>query len=679
MNHPRKHRSASLTARLGIAFGFPLVALTVAMVANGLALGRAVDDNQWLLQRERVLQLVNDYSSEVLTLQSAKRAFTLTSDPRFVETAFDSLEDIRELRRKLGRATLATDAEAQMLANAEAAFQNWLNAVVLPHLAARESLPVPVVVEVANLRELALLTLLQALSSRNTEETAAQVNALALRIDKLLGSQGMPDDRRAELARVRSMLAPLAENGVTSPEDTAALEAGVRKLLDVTRDYASQDLRMRRSIVDHDESVPIDALRAQLEELIAHERSHLVARQREMQAVQHTLRIVSWFGPLFGLALLVGAILRIGKQMRFSLGEINNAARALENGQLDSRARGDGAREFSELTANFNRMAETIQRRHDESTMLMQLSETLQTCENVQQAIAIVRRLGPRLFSDADGGSMFIACEQTAELEMVASWGTGTECTVSRFNRYECWALRLGRAHENKPAHANRCEHLGPLPCASICLPLRAYGDTFGLIIVHFEKEPLQMSVIDSGTRRQFYAAAVDRISLALANIRMRTSLREQAIRDSVTGLYNRRYLQEILEQEVRHADRHKLPIGIMVVSIANLQAYKHRFGKQVSEQMLKEVAHFLADFFRAEDTAFRFDEDVFVALLTETRREDAARKANLLRREIALLADRQPSAPLPGISVDVVSYPADGGDTEAVLRSIMASAPSVA
>lgn len=142
--------------------------------------------------------------------------------------------------------------------------------------------------------------------------------------------------------------------------------------------------------------------------------------------------------------------------------------------------------------------------------------------------------------------------------------GTATELLRSQrrilnaFGPQDCWALRTGHMHVVLTGdHSAESVHAVHAGHSYLCVPLLAHGEAIG--ILHFQN-------IESGEVPQPVLLMVnmfaEQVGLSIANIRLREALRNQSIRDPLTRLYNRRYLEEMLERETRRAVRSEQGLG---------------------------------------------------------------------------------------------------------------------
>jgi len=257
-------------------------------------------------------------------------------------------------------------------------------------------------------------------------------------------------------------------------------------------------------------------------------------------------------------------------------------------------------------------------------------------------------------------------------VECAAAWGTAeADCDGALFPPEECWALQRGQVHVvQDTATGIVCGHLSqPLPTRYLCLPLMAQGDMLG--IVH-----LNDRAIDSGARpvlvneesTNLAKALAEQVALAVANLRLRETLRSQSIRDPLTGLYNRRYLEETLEREIRRAERNRHSMGILMFDIDRFKQFNDTFGHDAGDAVLREVGVLLRTRFRAEDIACRYGGEEFVVILPEAFLDDTRTRAEELR-EAAKHLHVSPRGRALGsvtVSVGVAVFPDHGvtGDT---------------
>ncbi len=161
-----------------------------------------------------------------------------------------------------------------------------------------------------------------------------------------------------------------------------------------------------------------------------------------------------------------------------------------------------------------------------------------------------------------------------------------------------------------------------------------------------------------------------DHIALALTNLRLRETLREQAVRDALTGLFNRRYLEETMEREVRRAERKGAPLGIIMLDLDHFKNFNDTFGHEAGDTLLREVGALFQANIRGSDVACRYGGEEFTLLLPDTSREVARRRAEELREAVKNLHLQHQRHNLGSITISagVALFPEHGDTAAAVM-----------
>jgi diguanylate cyclase (GGDEF)-like protein len=195
---------------------------------------------------------------------------------------------------------------------------------------------------------------------------------------------------------------------------------------------------------------------------------------------------------------------------------------------------------------------------------------------------------------------------------------------------------------------------------------MMAHGETIGLLYVEGADAGAW-----SESERRLARTLGEQAALALANLTLRETLRLQSVRDPLTGLHNRRYLEESLEREIQRAARRSTPVGVMMIDLDHFKRLNDTFGHDAGDAMLCAFADLFRGRFRGEDIVCRYGGEEFTVLLPETTLERALERAEELR---AAAAEARPSGPVQPLdpvtlSIGVASYP-QHGDTGAALLS---------
>jgi diguanylate cyclase (GGDEF)-like protein len=252
-------------------------------------------------------------------------------------------------------------------------------------------------------------------------------------------------------------------------------------------------------------------------------------------------------------------------------------------------------------------------------------------------------------------------------VEAVAVWGTPPGERF--FAADECWALRRGRVHlVQDPQLGLICKHMQrPTESAHLCVPMMAQGEALGLLHLSLP-HPGRLSE----AKQRLAMTVAEQIALSLANLKLQETLRNQSIRDPLTGLFNRRYMEESLEREMRRAVRGRHPVGIIMLDLDHFKQFNDAFGHDAGDTLLRDVGTVLHRSIRGEDIACRFGGEEFTLIVPEASLADAAQRAEQIRESIRGLSisHRRQALGAVTVSLGVAIYPDHGPTGDAVIRA---------
>jgi diguanylate cyclase (GGDEF)-like protein len=333
---------------------------------------------------------------------------------------------------------------------------------------------------------------------------------------------------------------------------------------------------------------------------------------------------------------------------------------------------GDGlAVGWREVTGHVLAAAE-LERRNRELTLVSEMVEYLQAVESSDEVFDVAASFGSQLFGDFAGG-LFLQNESGSVVEAKASWGDST-WGDQVFAPESCWALRRGRRNGTLAGKASpRCAHAADSVESLLCIPLVAQGQATGLFVLAASETASLSNTPPSSAASEALAVSVgEHLGLALTNMRLRESLRDQSIRDPLTGLFNRRYLEETLEREISRSARSGKPVGLMMLDIDHFKRFNDRFGHSGGDALIREVGSLLDTLTRVEDAACRYGGDEFVVLLPESsldvtllRAEDIRRGANRFN-----ILHEGSVVGVVTLTVGVAVYPNHGSDMVGLVRA---------
>jgi diguanylate cyclase (GGDEF)-like protein/PAS domain S-box-containing protein len=306
----------------------------------------------------------------------------------------------------------------------------------------------------------------------------------------------------------------------------------------------------------------------------------------------------------------------------------------------------------------------------EDAAKLTELVDIFQSCQSMEEAYKITENALQDMLA-ARSGALCITSPSRNMVETVATWGDHLS-TDKTFAPDDCWALRRGRIHTVAESMSPlRCAHVkGEVQNGHLCLPLAAQGETLGVLYL----EGFGGNSADDPIERvtQQATAVGERISLAIANLKLRGALRTQSIRDPLTGLFNRRYMEETLERELSRATRNEQVVALLMCDIDHFKRFNDTFGHQAGDVLLRAFGDFLTQRTRGQDVACRFGGEEFALILTGANLDAARQRAEILREEVKALIVRHGGQLLGKISlsVGVAAFPEHGRSAEELVRA---------
>ena len=405
---------------------------------------------------------------------------------------------------------------------------------------------------------------------------------------------------------------------------------------------------------------------------IGRARSQVEADQRTLLAILLTLAVLGALGLCGGLILIKTSLLRPVLRMKDAMLRLAQGDLDLELGATPRAA------EIAEMAGAVAVFHTNLLERHKlnrETRLLADLNEWLQSCNSLDELYQMVAEFLGRLLP-ACGGSLYIYANSRDMLESARAWN-GANMTAG-MHPEDCWGLRRGRPYtygENEIGFL--CAHVDPSVSREYCcIPILAHGETIGLLHLVFGCEEGLNGALRGkeaiAEQRRLGLICAEQISLAIANVKLRDELRDQSIRDALTGLYNRRYMMETCSREFSRAARAGQQVSVLSLDIDHFKKYNDNHGHDAGDMVLRAVGSCLESLFRNEDVPCRFGGEEFVVLLPGADAADAARRAEQLRSRVAALVVRylEKSLPTITVSIGVAAFPEAGDYPEAVLKA---------
>ncbi len=303
-----------------------------------------------------------------------------------------------------------------------------------------------------------------------------------------------------------------------------------------------------------------------------------------------------------------------------------------------------------------------VERFHAQMIALSQMSQMLLSCEDRLEAYEVIARSGAELFKGASGG-LAVHDGSASQLRLAAQWGR--PLLPAAFQAQDCWALRRGAPHEVAEAAPRvPCRHfLRPPEAPCLCLPLSVRGEPLGLLHVGTSSGQDGASFEDL---RLLALKVGGVIELALSNLALQETLRAQAIRDPLTGLFNRRFLDESLARELLRRRRTGEPLVVAMLDLDHFKHFNDTYGHEAGDLVLQAVGALLLRSTRTSDLACRYGGEELTLVLPRATLDDARVRLEALRQAVAELRVPYQGGELPAITVSIGAVAARPAEQDA-------------
>jgi diguanylate cyclase (GGDEF)-like protein len=395
-----------------------------------------------------------------------------------------------------------------------------------------------------------------------------------------------------------------------------------------------------------------------------------VANEQSKQRETTARRIVLAFILVMGVLAAAIAWLATRKVAR----EVTSRIRMQEkisklNTDLEHRV-AQRTQELARSDEQLRHSLEELQEYTKEIEAINELVQLLQSCLTLDEARQQASRILQQFFPS---GAMLMLNSSRNLLDVVLSWGTAA-VKPGPFAPESCWAMRKGCVHLVQPNNFSlACGHVDQASASRhLCVPMVAQGDSLGVLSID---DP---QLCDSAhprliqRKKELATTVAEQISLAFANLTLRETLKYQAVRDPLTGLFNRRHMEESLERELRRAARNAKPVTVLMIDIDHFKLFNDTFGHEAGDILLRELGSLFSSVIRGGDIACRYGGEEFLLILAEASLEAGYERAVKLKEQVAILQVRHRGETLRRItiSIGVAGYPQHGTSAAQIVRS---------
>ena len=356
----------------------------------------------------------------------------------------------------------------------------------------------------------------------------------------------------------------------------------------------------------------------------------------EEQVVAHTIAKGAFIAAMIGLVISVVLTYFVRSDITKPLKLLVRAMHRFGNGDMDISVDLKTGDEFEQLGKCFNHMAQGIRKREERlkkhNTVSKHLMSTLKLEELMDQTLSIVVDV-----TESQIGVIYLLNKDEQILVPFAQYGTHAELEN----------LKVGEGYPGQAVKERKPIFLAPTPGVAdmmielgfaLCapkeiayIPLMFHGNVLGVLTLGSMDKYSEDEI-------QLFDYLADQISIALDNAIMHQRVQELSITDGLTGLHNRRFLNERLEAEWARSVRHSQPISILLSDVDNFKSVNDTYGHDKGDEVLVRIADVFKKNTRKEDLVARYGGEEFVAVLFDTTADEAMQLAN----RICMAARRQ-------------------------------------
>ena len=445
---------------------------------------------------------------------------------------------------------------------------------------------------------------------------------------------GHVQDNPAQLARAQSLWARVQQRP--------------QQLANTLQRYREGGLPAAQAAIDNDVIEASIATRLHAEAMREAERILLAKRGKSTRDSANLLRALALLGIPIGILVIVVVYRRLVREIR---------------------RRAQAEKQAAEANDQLKVALDRVEHRSNELRALSNFGSMLQSCSRAEEAWQLTEKLLAVLMPDV-AGSLYRIDNMHVHAERAAQWGAAPSASAEIIAIGDCWALRRGQPHVADPVRGARCTHpgVGPdavAPATDLCLPLVAQGSQLGLLCLSGAGTVL-------AEHHDIIETAAEKLSMALANLSLQDRLRQQSIRDPLTGLFNRRYLEESTPRELTRCVRRGLPLSLLMLDIDHFKAFNDVHGHAGGDAVLAQFGKLLQAMTRGEDIACRYGGEEFTLILPEADIDAASARAEEIR--VAVEAMQVPYLgkllPQVTVSIGVAGTPAHGQTPETLLQA---------
>jgi diguanylate cyclase (GGDEF)-like protein len=414
------------------------------------------------------------------------------------------------------------------------------------------------------------------------------------------------------------------------------------------------------------------ALRSQVSNLVKEDETQYADQTAGAEWVMQRMLVVG-----VGLALLLAGILvflarTVTRLIVVPVLQLIRASEQVSRGDFRPALPALVDNEFGVLSRSFSNMTAALRREHEEMAALNEFSEAVTQCTSEREVYDLVlhslrERFQPRqviVFKLNNSENFLEAAATLVPLpKEVGAWPVIEE-------PHNCKAVRTGRHFRvNDVSTEPLCpsEFVLPTEGSYYCGPLIAGGIIIGSVRMEAAKD------LWTPERERLVESYLSGAASALSNLRLLDTMKQQANIDVLTGLYNRRFLEDYARKLFAIARRRAQPVGLIMMDLDHFKNFNDVYGHEIGDRILRHFAKTVTASMRETNLAARYGGEEFVVLLPDTSAKSCALVAERIRKAVmVMVVPSNTERPLPPVSVSmgIAVFPDHGQTLDEVIQA---------
>ncbi len=323
--------------------------------------------------------------------------------------------------------------------------------------------------------------------------------------------------------------------------------------------------------------------------------------------------------------------------------------------------------ELMALKSELAMLRKEINRYNKEMELVHEFSMYLQSCLSLAEAHPVIRHYISKMFPQWVGG-LYLFNDEKILAESAVTWGSQSIKSANIITHEDCWALRRIKSHISLDDYYRvKCNHVEDDVNSYICTPVIVQNDTLGALHIEyfgdmiFETDEAKQHYFDSC--QKLVKIVADNLSSSFASLKLRKTLQNQSIRDPLTSLYNRRYMEECMKSSIAKSARSGDGIGVIMIDIDHFKKINDAYGHAAGDIVLSEFAKVATNFFREEDIICRYGGEEFMIIMETVTQEQVMKRATDFCHKLRDFTMQCDSVSLPKITASFGVIHSDRSD----------------